>query len=347
MANTDATTIGIVEVEIDGLLEKKTKSLNNSVLKHNSLFTDVTCPLPPEFSFSVIVAYAIEPVTLVTYQCVNNSYQFVSEEQTHTYYCVDSVWTETFVDCERKTNSAILFKLFFYSLMLSWFPALQCSVPRLAHAHLDKEVVYWGEVLTIRCRTGYEFITDATRVRTVRCNEDGSWEAPVEGCTGSCVASKHNPVNQLCLTFRFVAGFCTLHGVTYNVGHVISRTCPTGSSSSSGLAEVEARCVHHDTWHGELECQGYCGPPPLFSRASLVSFESSALYASAFFQCNAGNKRILLPTAISASSNGNDRKSWFQSDSHQVGRSSTVHPSQISPVTSLVGASWASVFVSL
>ena len=79
--------------------------------------------------------------------------------------------------------------------MLSWFPALQCSVPRLSHAHLDKEVVYWGEVLTIRCRTGYEFIIDATRVRTIRCNEDGSWEAPVEDCTGSCVAAKHKPVN--------------------------------------------------------------------------------------------------------------------------------------------------------
>lgn len=72
---------------------------------------EASCPVPPNFPLSTILLFTLQPETLVTYECVNDSFLFEDGSKRKSFVCENFVWNDTFVDCartykkERKKNA--------------------------------------------------------------------------------------------------------------------------------------------------------------------------------------------------------------------------------------------------
>ena len=69
------------------------------------VIADVDCPLPPQFANSILVTWHSDASSATAvYEC-DTGYQFSNGDQSKVYRCVNSLWSEPFVDCTSKCRN--------------------------------------------------------------------------------------------------------------------------------------------------------------------------------------------------------------------------------------------------
>ena len=64
--------------------------------------SEATCPIPPTMQNSKIVEFTLGNEGFVTYECINDAFEFSDASRRKTFKCVNFVWNDTFTDCTRE-----------------------------------------------------------------------------------------------------------------------------------------------------------------------------------------------------------------------------------------------------